>query len=151
MDALPPIYGLSQKGFQSLVLLPEVLLDFRSCLTVGWLHSRQARLENRFSIFKQSQEALGVSGTHLPVLVNEHLQHVLPSAQAKQPQQVGWIVAVPEVTALVHFLEVLQDLLLRPVGSLLLPCFVQSFSLGHPVVELGRVPVAVFPEDTVQV
>jgi len=33
----------------------------------------------------------------------------------------------------------------------LLPCFVQSVSLGHPVVELGRVPVAVFPEDAVQI
>jgi hypothetical protein len=40
--------------------------------------------------------------------------------------------------ALVHLAVILQDLLLRPVGGLSLPRFVQGVSLAHPVVELAR-------------
>ena len=63
----------------------------------------------------------------------------------------GWAVAGPEVTALVHLLEVLRDLLVCLVGSPLLPRSLQGVSLGHPVVELGRVPITVFLEEDLHV
>jgi len=102
-------------------------------------------------IFKQAQEALGVFGTHLPVFANQPLQHIPPPAQVKQPEQVGTVVAVPEVATLVHLVVVPQDLLLRLVSGRLLPCLVQGVSLGHPAAELGLVPGVVLQESAVQI
>ena len=50
-----------------------------------------------------------------------------------------------------HLAVILQDPFLRLVGGLLLTRFVQGVSLGHPVVELGRVPVTVFLEEDLHV
>jgi hypothetical protein len=75
------IYGLSQEGFQALVLVAEVLLDLRPRLAFDRFHLLQVRFKNRLSVREHLQEALTVSGTHLPVFANKHVRHIPPPVQ----------------------------------------------------------------------
>jgi hypothetical protein len=72
---------ICSSSVQSLARCSKLRLDLGPRLTFGRFHLLQVRFENRLSFCEHTQEALGVSGTRLPVFANEYVRHI-PIAQA---------------------------------------------------------------------